>query len=156
MDPRASCWASGERERLNVDGHKKGGQSISVSVRSTTPSHTQTLSKPFRTFAIKWEVNTYKEVFLRAFITVSLWCCRWQYNTMTRSQVESYQILKKMVFDAFWLNTQHYKVRVKGKCSNSGKRIISSPTPQCSAYWKGSLRVTLDYSRPIYLLIDFN
>ena len=34
---------------------------------------------------------------------------------MKQSQVESYQRLKKMVFDATLLNTQHYKVRIKGK-----------------------------------------
>ena len=30
------------------------------------------------------------------------------------SQVESYQRLKKMVLDATLLNTQHYKVKIKG------------------------------------------
>ena len=59
VDPRASGWASGERERHNVDGHKSGGQNITVSVRSPTPSHTQTLSNPFRTLAIKWEVHIF-------------------------------------------------------------------------------------------------
>ena len=46
-----------EQERHNVDGHKSGGQNITVYVRSPDPSHTQTLSNPFRTLAIKWEVN---------------------------------------------------------------------------------------------------
>ena len=32
-----------------------------------------------------------------------------------QSQVESYQRLKKMVLDGTLLNTQHYKVRIKGK-----------------------------------------
>ena len=36
-----------------------------------------------------------------------------------QSQVESYQTLKKMVFDAILLNTQHYKVRIKGKVEQS-------------------------------------
>ena len=38
-------------------------------------------------------------------------------------QVESYQrLLKKMVLDPSLLNTQHYKVRIKGKVEQSRKR----------------------------------
>ena len=36
-----------------------------------------------------------------------------------QSQVESYQRLKKMVLDAALLNTQYYKVRIKGKVEQS-------------------------------------
>ena len=36
-------------------------------------------------------------------------------ETGVQSQVESYQRLKKMVFDAALLSTQHYKVRINGK-----------------------------------------
>ena len=36
-------------------------------------------------------------------------------ETKVQSQVESYQRLKKMVLDASLLNTQHYKVEIKGK-----------------------------------------
>ena len=45
---------------------------------------------------------------------------------------------QKMVLDAFFLNTQHYKVWIKGKSSNPGKGVAPSPTPWCSNYWKGS------------------
>ena len=38
------------------DSQKSRGQNITVYVQSPAPSHTQTLSNPFRTFAIKWEV----------------------------------------------------------------------------------------------------
>ena len=38
------------------DGQKSGGQNITVYIWSSAPSHTQTLSNPFRTLAIKWEV----------------------------------------------------------------------------------------------------
>ena len=51
---------------------------------------------------------------------------------------------QKMVLDASLLNTQHYKVRIKGKWINSRKVVMSSPIPRRSSYWKGSLRVTLD------------
>ena len=36
---------------------------------------------------------------------------------------------QKMVFDAALLNTQHYKVQIKGKVEQSKNRIVSSPTP---------------------------
>ena len=36
-----------------------------------------------------------------------------------QSQVKSYQRLKKMVLDATFLSTQHYKVRIKGKVEQS-------------------------------------
>ena len=59
---------------------------------------------------------------------------------------------QKMVLDASFLNTQHYKVRIKGKVEQSREGVAPSPTPWCSSYRKGSLRVTLDYGRQLYLL----
>ena len=47
-------------------------------------------------------------------------------ETSVQSQVESYQKLKKMVLDALLLNTQHYKVGIKGKGLQSRER---SSTP---------------------------
>ena len=35
----------------------------------------------------------------------------------------------------------------------SRKGVAPSPTPWCSSYRKGSLRVTLDYGRQLYLLM---
>ena len=69
-------------------------------------------------------------------------------ETGVQSQVESYKRLKKMVLDAFLLNTQHYKVRIMSKRSNPGKGVAPSSTPQCSSYWKGSFQVALDYGGP--------
>ena len=60
---------------------------------------------------------------------------------------------QKMVLDASLLNTQHYKVWIKGKVEQSREGVAPSPTPWCSSYRKGSLRVTLDYGRPLYLLL---
>ena len=34
-------------------------------------------------------------------------------------------------------------------------RVVPFSTPRCSSYWKGNLRVTLDYGRQLYLLITF-
>ena len=59
---------------------------------------------------------------------------------------------QKMVLDASLLNTQHYKVRIKGKVEQSREGVAPSPTHWCSSYRKGSLRVTLDYGRQLYYL----
>ena len=56
-----------------------------------------------------------------------------------------------MVLDIPLLNTQQYKVRIKGKVEQSWKGVPPSATPRCSSYWKGSLLVTLDYGRQLYL-----
>ena len=53
----------------------------------------------------------------------------------------------KMELDTTLLNTQLYKVRFKGKVEQSWNGVAPSPTPWCSSYRKGSLRVTLDYGR---------
>ena len=60
-----------------------------------------------------------------------------------------------MVLDASLLNTQHYKVRIKGKVEQSREGVAPSPTHWCSSYRKGSLRVTLDYGRQLYLLFTY-
>ena len=39
----------------------------------------------------------------------------------------------KMVLDATLLNTQHYKVRIKGKVEQSVERSSTLPTPWCSS-----------------------
>ena len=57
---------------------------------------------------------------------------------------------QKMVLDASLLNTQHYKVRIKGKVEQSREGVGPSPTPWCSSYRKGSLWFTLDYGRQLY------
>ena len=57
-----------------------------------------------------------------------------------------------MVLDVSLHNTQHYRVQIKDKWINSGKRFPLSSTPQCSKYLKESLRVALDNVRPTYLV----
>ena len=54
---------------------------------------------------------------------------------------------QKMVLDASLLNTQHYKVRIKGKVEQSREGVAPSPAHWCSSYRKGSLRVTRDNGR---------
>ena len=58
---------------------------------------------------------------------------------------------QKMVLDATLLNIQHYKEGTRVKWNNPGNGVASFPTPWCSSYRKGSLRVNLDYGRQIYL-----
>ena len=69
------------------------------------------------------------------------------HETRVQTQVASYQRLRKIVLDASLFNTQHYKVRIKGKVEQSRDRDAPSLTPQWSSYWKGIFRVTLDYGR---------
>ena len=57
----------------------------------------------------------------------------------------------KLVLDTSLLNTEQYKVRIKG--SNPGKGVAPFPAPRCRSYWKGSLLVALDYSHQLYLLL---
>ena len=59
---------------------------------------------------------------------------------------------QKVLLDTSLLNTQHYKVRFKGKVEQSRERSSTFPTPRCISYWKGSFWVALDYGRQIYLL----
>ena len=61
---------------------------------------------------------------------------------------------QKMVLDGSLFNTQHYKVMIEGKWRNPGKGVAPSPTPRCRSYWKGSLQIALDYSRPTYLVLN--
>ena len=63
---------------------------------------------------------------------------------------------QKMVLDASLLNTQHYKVRIKGKVEQSREGVAPSPTHWCSSYRKGSLRVTLDYGRQLYFTFTWD
>ena len=75
------------------------------------------------------------------------------WETFVQSHVESYQILKKWYLIPPCLALRFYKVRIKGKGSNPEKGVELSPATRCSSYRKGSLRVTLDYSRHLYYLL---
>ena len=46
-----------------------------------------------------------------------------------------------MVVDVSLLNTQYYKVQIKGKWSNLEKGVAPSSSPRCCSYWKRNLRV---------------
>ena len=61
---------------------------------------------------------------------------------------------QKMVLEATLLNTQQYMVRIKDKVEQSREGVAPSPTPQCSSYRKGRLRVTLDFSRQLFIHLE--
>ena len=71
-------------------------------------------------------------------------------ETWVQSQVESYQRLKKwyLMLPCSTLSIIRSGSRVKW--GNPGKGVAPSPTPWCSSYQKGSLRVTLDYGCQLY------
>ena len=61
---------------------------------------------------------------------------------------------QKMVLDPSLLNS----IIRKGSrvmWSNPEKGVVPTPILQCSSYWKGSLRVTLDCSRQLYFTYLF-
>ena len=75
-------------------------------------------------------------------------------ETWVQSLVESYQRLKKwyLMPPCLTLSIIRYGSRVKW--SNPGRGVAPFPTLRCSSYWKGSLLVTLDYGRQLYLLYN--
>ena len=59
-----------------------------------------------------------------------------------------------MVLDVSLLNTQHYKVQIKGKWSNPGKGVVPSSTLHSSSYWRESPRLqTANLLTYIYIYI---
>ena len=74
------------------------------------------------------------------------------WETEVQSQVESSQRLEKwyLIPPCLTLSIIRYVSRVKW--SNPGEGVVPSPILWCSSYWKGSLRVALDYRCQLYLL----
>ena len=74
-------------------------------------------------------------------------------QTRVQSQVKSYQRLKKwyLMPPCLTLSIIKYVSRVK---EQSRKWKSPSPIFRCSSYWKGSLQVTLDYCRQLYLFLS--
>ena len=70
-------------------------------------------------------------------------CSPMVWETRVQSQVELYHVA------LLTLSIIRYGSRVKW--SNPGKGVAPFPTPRCSSYWKGSLRVTLNKGHQLYL-----
>ena len=91
VDPKTSRWASKRTRKTQRDGHNSGVKIWSLCSVSSILSQA-TLKQPFRTLAIKWEVNIIVKksscflsscVFLCASVFTiieSLWYGRWLYN----------------------------------------------------------------------------
>ena len=79
-------------------------------------------------------VNMYKYANFEVAVQHFSQCSPMIRETGVQSLVESYQNLKKMVIDTSLLNTQQYKVWIKGKMINPRKGVAPSPTPWCSSY----------------------
>ena len=74
-------------------------------------------------------------------------------KTRVQCQVESHQRLKKWYLIPPRLTLSIIRQGSRVKWSNPGKGVVPSPTPRCSSYWKGSLRVTLNYGRQLYFFL---
>ena len=72
-------------------------------------------------------------------------------ESKVQSQVKSYQRLKTRYLMLPCLSLSIIRCGSRVKWNNRGNAVAPSPTPWCSSYWKGSLRVTLDYGRQLYL-----
>ena len=72
-------------------------------------------------------------------------------ETWVQSQVESYQRLKKWYLMLPCLTFSIIRYRSRVKVEQFRERSSALPTPWCSSYRKGSLRVTLDYGCKLYL-----
>ena len=70
-------------------------------------------------------------------------------ETWVQYLVESYQRLKKWYLMPPCLTISIIRYGSMVKWTNPGKRVVPSPTPRCSSYRKGSLRVTVDYDRQL-------
>ena len=73
-------------------------------------------------------------------LTVCTHLCIYIYIYIYRGLIPGQVISKtqKLVLETSLLNTQYYKVWIKGKWSNLGKGVVPSSTPWCSSYWKDS------------------
>ena len=121
VDPKTSGWASKRTRKTQRDGHNSGVKIWSLCSVSSTLSHAN-LQQPFRTLAIKWEVNIFLKksscVFLPAsffqafsFMRLSLmlcrcdaWTCKWLYNNTYLLILSVKQGGIKYHFSSLWLN----------------------------------------------------
>ena len=76
-------------------------------------------------------------------------------ETLVQSQVKSYQRLKKWYLMLLCLVFSIIRYRSRVKWSNLGKEVVTSLTPRCSSYWKGSIQVTLDYGCQLILFMKY-
>ena len=74
-------------------------------------------------------------------------------ETRVKSQVESYQRLKKWYLIHPCLTLSIIRCVSRVKWINPGKGVSPSPKPLCRSCSKGSVRVALDYGHQLYLYV---
>ena len=99
----------------------------------------------------------YINFMLMLFLTgsLALWveCSPMVREIRVQSQVSSYQRLKKWYLIPSCLTLSIIRCVSRVKWGNPRERVAPSATPRCSSYWKGSLRVALDYGRQLYFTV---
>ena len=116
------------------------------SLVSTSPSYSIVI------FILLQHIGTYPSLpFLIYFLDIGIMVC--SSMVWVQSQVESYQRFKKwyLMPPCLTLSIIRYGSRVK--LSNLGK-VVPSPTPCCSSYRKGRLRVTRDFGRQLFFFFN--
>ena len=73
VDPKTSGWSSKRTRKTQRDGHNSGVKIWSLCSISSTLSHAN-FEQPFRTLAIKWEVNIFLKKSSCVFLPASLLC----------------------------------------------------------------------------------
>ena len=109
-----------------------------------------TPSKCQKQFYLKKNLNSISNRIL----VLWLKCLPMARETWVQSQVELYQRLKKWYLIPTCLTLWIIRYGSRVKWSNPGKWVASSSIPSCCSCRKGSLWVTLDFGRQLYLLIS--
>ena len=97
-------------------------------------------------------------IYLYNYNSVCVWTHIYVHTSQeTRPLTSGWFILKtqKMVPDMSLLDSQHYKVCIKGKVEQSRERSSIPSILQCSSYWKESLWAALDYGCQLYFYLLF-
>ena len=106
---------------------------VAVSISCEDNHYTTSTSKNKPSWFIKWQIPCRKTV------------VNWLIVQVGRVFANVIPKTLKMVLDTSLLNTQQYKVCIRGKVEQSRERSTPFPTPRCSSYWKGRLLLALDY-----------
>ena len=93
----------------------------------------------------------YTDIVLIHILTVGLVVCQWPrkpgFGPRSSQRLKEWYLLPSCLTPS----TMRYVLGVKW--SNLGKGVASSSTNRCCSYWKGNLRVTLDFGHQLYIYI---
>ena len=94
-------------------------QYLRSTLHSTNSHYSPSLAQHTANRQQRWGIILLNYDFKMEYLAQRLECSPMARETWVQSQVESYQRHKKMELDTTLLNTQHYKVRFKGKVEQS-------------------------------------